>query len=599
MSDQQQQKKDARHRKFLVGFSALTTFLYVGASLGWGPMQLILEQNDHYQDKCETFGTEENGNDDEEDEICAAQSQALLNIPLVATLTQMTMPLLGIVADRCGAPTTAGLMGICFVLGLLLLTLAEEYHMDSLLHPAFVLVAMGAWNGFLLTVLTGLYFVGHTRSRIIFMLNSILDAGGITYLLLYEIQELFVKHQHGAHLIMAGYLVLAVVLMTGQYYFFRISEPEEEEEKQEASENCSSSSSNVDGESPSENLVDLNKNDSNKDLTQEIVDNPNPSPEIPSLQDENYFEGDDDLNPYDDGGGDLPPEPVLKDSGVEYVLVEERPALQQLLSKPYLCLFVFFSIHDATSSFMGSSTRDFLAYLGDDEHDNQYLLIFTFLSPASLLALPAVDWILLRFGFVGGFVVINAMALAYLLIRLCSEDLDVQIVGFIIFSFYRCFMFGLALSFLPTFMSHNLVGKATGLLNLGTGILSFINIPLNTLAQTKLDRNFFVPNLVHTLMLIPCGLAVVGIRQSIVQEERAKERRDRAPSSIPSNVKHPSLYRFSFVEHIPRKSLISTEPLLQLRRRATWHHHHNPPQTRLQEGSKRGLGGKNRKSAAF
>ncbi len=83
-------------------------------------------------------------------------------------------------------------------------------------------------------------------------------------------------------------------------------------------------------------------------------------------------------------------------------------------------------------------------------------------------------------------------------------------------------MFGTSLSFLPTLMSENVVGKATGLLSLCTGLLSFINIPLNSLAADKHDGNFFIPNLIHTLFLIPCFVAAFALRKVISDETRAE-----------------------------------------------------------------------------
>jgi len=69
--------------------------------------------------------------------------------------------------------------------------------------------------------------------------------------------------------------------------------------------------------------------------------------------------------------------------------------------------------------------------------------------------------IIKRFGFAGGFHTVNALALAYNVVRVASDNLNVQILGFVFFSFYRCFLFGVSLSFPPTILASNMNGKAT------------------------------------------------------------------------------------------------------------------------------------------
>jgi hypothetical protein len=191
----------------------------------------------------------------------------------------------------------------------------------------------------------------------------------------------------------------------------------------------------------------------------------------------------------------------------DYVIIAEQSARQQLTSTPALMLALFFGIHTTANQWALTTTRDFLAYLGDDELNNRYLTIFTLLLPASLLALPFVDVIIIRLGFYGGFQSINVLALAYNLIRTTSDNLNVQIVGFICFSFFRCFLFGITLGFLPTIFSSNVNGKATGLLSMITGLAAYFNIPLGNLAVETYDGDFFVPNLLYTILVVPCTVA--------------------------------------------------------------------------------------------
>jgi hypothetical protein len=124
-----------------------------------------------------------------------------------------------------------------------------------------------------------------------------------------------------------------------------------------------------------------------------------------------------------------------------------------------------------------------------------------------------------------------------------------MLVGFIMFSFYRCFLFGVTFSFLPQLLRRNLVGKGYGLVFLITGeclwtsehyaaernlvpslitcragVINAIQIPLAHLAVQKLNGNFFVPNLVFTILILPCIAAAWGLGRCIQRENTTKQR---------------------------------------------------------------------------
>ena len=143
--------------------------------------------------------------------------------------------------------------------------------------------------------------------------------------------------------------------------------------------------------------------------------------------------------------------------------------------------------------------------------------------PVSLAALPFTDAVVRNFGFHGGFQAINVLALGYCLIRLFSHDLDVQILGFVIFSFYRCFLFGITLSFLPVVLAPKVVGKASGIMFALTGAAAFINVPLSAFALEQRNGDFFIPNLIYTFMIIPCVVAAWVINREITKEKRSCE----------------------------------------------------------------------------
>jgi hypothetical protein len=139
------------------------------------------------------------------------------------------------------------------------------------------------------------------------------------------------------------------------------------------------------------------------------------------------------------------------------------------------------------------------------------------------VALPFIDAVILRFGISGGFQGVNLLGLGYNLVRAFSDNLNVQVLGFILFSFFRCFLFGVTFSFLPTLVSPKLLGKVCSMLGMLGGIVSVLNIPLAKIAIETFDGDFFIPNVIYTGLLIPCVLAAWGISRGIRQEERAKK----------------------------------------------------------------------------
>jgi hypothetical protein len=161
------------NRRGLLVFSLLYTFLFVGAYFGWGPMQLLLEDNGSFSYKCsgsnQTTTSVPEENSDDPQGVCPSQTDSLIKIQLVGQTTQLISPLLGMTIDKYGAPTCAYIMAACTITGLVLLLIVtslsyehgSSHAMDLWLYPAFVFMALGTFMGSILTVQTG---VSHTIS---------------------------------------------------------------------------------------------------------------------------------------------------------------------------------------------------------------------------------------------------------------------------------------------------------------------------------------------------------------------------------------------------------------------------------------------------
>lgn len=472
------ERKNITNRRLLMVCCSLYTFFFVGSFFGWGPMQLLLEENGSFSWKCD--GAKPG------DEPCADQTAALLSVSLTGQSTQILSPLLGLLADRKGAKASVAFMTASLWSGLVLLAInaaRPSVLTDRLLYLAFSLLGIATWNGGLLTVQTGFYWQGHSKSRVIFALNALFDAGALTYLFLWFLgSELGL----GFFNVVVGFFALSLVVMSMSLYLWIVARPEEEEKLKVERD--------IDP-APKESQNGNDDDDNKQPVNSEIQATSQPPP-----------------------GLDI-------DESSDYVLVAERTTRQQLTSKHFLLLCTFFGIQCGQNMWNMTTQRDFLAYLGDNQVGNKYLTIFTLLTPVSILGLPFVDRVVLRFGFSGGLQCINLLALIYNTVKLSSSNLNVQIIGFVVFSFYRCFLFGVTFSFLPTLVGQKLVGKATGFMYSIAAVASLLNIPLSQVAVKSLDGNFFIPNLIVTCLMVPCTFAICALNRLMKREKRIRQRR--------------------------------------------------------------------------
>ena len=502
------EKLKASRRIGLVVCSTLYTFFVIGAFFGWGPMQLLLENNGSFSSRC-TTEEQENG------EICPSQSSALVNIQFYGQVSQVTSPLLGQFVDHYGARVSAYFMTACVWTGLALFLVATK-SIDELLYPAYILLAQATWMGSIINLHTGMMFQGQTRSRVIFGLNSLFDAASVTYLGLWGIAE-----ASGANLtqVIGGYFALSVLLFGAGCYFWTVAEPEVAQETSldepahtPVPDHLQSNDAAL---TPRSTTSDLSKDGG--DVNENVTD-PTTLPETAETQVHSHIVRDEHAAENDESRASETKEELTELSD-EFIPFAKRSSFAQLTSPIFILVTVFFTIHATSNQWALTTARDFLAYLGDDQVDNKYTLIFSLVMPISLLALPFTDAVLRNYGFHGGFQTINALALGYCLIRLLSNDLNVQILGFIIFSFYRCFLFGITLSFLPAVLAGNVVGKGSGIMFAVTGLAALVNVPLSAFALKQQSGDFFIPNLLYTLLIIPCVVAAWLIEREIRKEK--------------------------------------------------------------------------------
>ena len=429
---------------------------------------------------------------------CPDQTATLLNVQFVGQLTLISSPLLGASVDKFGPSVMIVVMFAFGASGLALLAAATYFRIDAMLFPAFILLGFMANVGGLFTVQTGLtYQQGRDRNRAISGLNALFDAGAITYLLLYQIEQNSSLELPALMLIYLCVFVFIVGIAAICWRFVdRLIIPKDDDGKSSVEDQ--EISSNVDDE---------------KVASGETTGNTKGQEDA-----RNMFVSDDTSR--------------LENPRESYIMIADRPPMKQFLSSTYIFLAIFFAFHQSRNIWVLTTTRDFLAYIGDDETGNRYLKIFTLLTPASVLGLPFVDIILQRYGYGVGLGVVNLLAIIQGIVQVSSTNLNVQIIGFVFYSFYRCFLFSVSFSCLPAFMSGEVVGKSYGFLILGGGLLGLINIPLSNAAVQQLDGNFFVPNLFYLLACLPCFYCCYIIAKGLRREKKEELARLRQSKMI-------------------------------------------------------------------
>lgn len=287
-----------------------------------------------------------------------------------------------------------------------------------------------------------------SRHRVISGLNALYDAGSITYLGLYHAKK-WLNVSFTA--IVVAYLIFSFISFGGAAYFWMKLERDADSIAVQDDEVEHGRSATCDA-LPNEEKIDA---------------------------DINIASSDDEITP-----------------------ISVMPTNQHLCSKLFITLLFYFSFYQSRNVFTLTTARNFLGILGDNEMDFRYLTIFTLLMPASLLALPFVDVILGKYGFHAGLQTVNILALIHGLIQVCSNDLNIQIIGFVAFTFFRCFLYSVAFSFMASFLRPNASGLGAGFMNLAGGVCIICNIPMANAAVLYLD-SFFLPNLIYTIGIAP------------------------------------------------------------------------------------------------
>lgn len=493
----------ARIRLFV--FMCFAALAFGGATFGWGPMQIILEENGNYGHLC--AGDDSGAGTTS----CPEQRSALLLVSTITSFMFVTAPFWGYLIDHRGPLLGIILSSLLVWTGLSCLTIASFFPgraIDPLLYLAFICLMTVSILSNILFIHAGLVFdKPESTQRAISILNTLFDAGALTYLILYQM-TLALTTQTAPGWVLVGYLGLSVIVYGGAVWSWQRVSKEDTGRLQSNYSTREEDRIVKEGGQDSPLSLAMISADSTEDVSRSDADG----------------KGDFQDNELENG---LPASKTAActdgspNSNEADVPISELPPSRQLRTRMFILHAIFFGIVAARNTFVLATAKSFLAYLGDDDY--LYLKIFTLLQPASILGLPVMNWVIKKKGYHVALQCINVLGLLHGIIQVSTNNLNIQVLGFLIFSFYRCFVLAICFGFLPTYLGMTVVGRGAGILTLSKGIMCAVNIPLAVVAINRLDGNFFWPNLALTLVSIPCVAMAWYIGWDIQRNEQAKD----------------------------------------------------------------------------
>ena len=452
-------------QKGLLLFTALYILVFSGAPYGWGPMQIMLRDDGAFQHLCQENGKRNGTNaasfskaEEKSDLFCTEQISSILNIPFYSFFTSTLLPVFGYVADIWGSIAVMRLASFLAVTGVGTLVLSRTvFKFDHLLYVAFLLIYMMTFASSIMIVQTGMVFDNYStnnsdiendslmeadadvqlknckndidhkvkprqndskRTQVISFLNALFDAGSITYLLLWKIKKsLGVEFST----MLIGYFLFAIFCFGGALFFWTILKKHISKQKKHP------------------NIIENNESEHHgENITVDNIENVNGRG----------------IEHFKIQAGEH-----VVEKEQHYVLIANCSPLDQLWSTQFVMITMFFCLHMMRNIFVLTSAENFLRHLGDA--NSRYITIFTCLLPVSVVAVPFVGYCFHRFGYYTMFQLANLLALLHGVIQVSFRSLNVQVAGFVVFSFYHCFFFPLLVRTCPCFWARTYLGKAT------------------------------------------------------------------------------------------------------------------------------------------
>ncbi|KAL3826467.1 hypothetical protein ACHAXA_011276 [Cyclostephanos tholiformis] len=364
--------RDHRRRMALVVIIGIMTVFWTGAFFGWGPMQLLLEEDGAFGGKC----------NENEPLPCPAQTTSLLNVNFYAQLTLILSPVFGIWVDVYGPFCMTALSTVFLIVGFGGLIMAVARDIDILLYISFVFVGMMVNSSHQNIIQVGMLFQGKTQQRVISVLNALFDSGALTYLGLWAIQN---ASDFKLEFLIGAYLLAGTCFFGAAMYLWHVVVPvsagkydnDEESTEETKLDATAEEKEGIIGREGGPVQEGSNFNMEETKVFKDNLDQRTRDTGIDITMRESRDDGQDvAMSSKDSRTVDDPVALNDDEQDGNYVLISERPILHQLKSKQFILLLSFYSFYSCLNVYALGTARDFLAYLGDDETGNLYLSLF-------------------------------------------------------------------------------------------------------------------------------------------------------------------------------------------------------------------------------
>eukprot|EP00936_MAST-01D_sp_MAST-1D-sp1_P000934 g934.t1 len=186
------------------------------------------------------------------------------------------------------------------------------------------------------------------------------------------------------------------------------------------------------------------------------------------------------------------------------------PVGQQMCSKGYILMLIFFGCHYFRFIWYMGTAVDQLEIIGDTSH--AYARALPIVVALGCLAVPLVGLVLQRCGGVpGAMMFINVAAMLYNGLAMV-QSLQVQPVAFAITSVFRIFLFSTMFSFVQFSFGHRAFGRLSGFMVFSSAAVALLQIPIVAFVHRSLDNDYTVFNAAFLAMCLPLFIPVLMIR---------------------------------------------------------------------------------------
>ena len=200
--------------------------------------------------------------------------------------------------------------------------------------------------------------------------------------------------------------------------------------------------------------------------------------------------------------------------GIDTERIGKLSLLQQVCTPEYYMYVIFFSFMIIRFQFYIGTINTQLDVLG--QVNSEYGILFGYVLPCGAISVFLIGWILDTYGPIVGMFSLVVLVISLSILNLLPI-LTIQPLTFLLFGFFRGFLFCNMSVYLSSVFGYKYLGTLIGLLTTIGGLLGLIQNPLllwayasnanTTNTNTIVQPNFYPPNILMLVLMIVFGLA--------------------------------------------------------------------------------------------